>query len=317
MNPPLPAAHRRRRLLPILEGILTALIWASAYVLVKIALADIGPLTLGGLRYFLGFVVLLPFVLRGWKQGRIVPGRLWLRLLLIGLCVYTIGNGAMFWVLRYLPSTTVSLLMSFSPLVMLFAGALLLGEIPTGWQIVGVIIVLTGSVFFFSSGLVAGPPSALVIIALAQVAFAAFTILGRGIARNRAADTLSLTAFPLAFGGGALLLIALPLEGLPHPSPTAWGIVLLLALIHTVLGYLLYNHALRSLTALEMSAILNLMPFGTAVFAWWLLGERLSLIQIIAMVVVITGVTLVQWAGRKREETRSKGYQNSEMEAAS
>jgi drug/metabolite transporter (DMT)-like permease len=81
--------------LAILEAVFVNIIWASSFIFVKLLLKDLGPLTIGGLRYFIGFLVLLPFMLR---KGRLdaLPRRMWLRLLLIGLSAYTIGNGAMF-----------------------------------------------------------------------------------------------------------------------------------------------------------------------------------------------------------------------------
>jgi drug/metabolite transporter (DMT)-like permease len=78
------------------------------------------------------------------------------------------------------------------------------------------------------------------------------------VAREQEVGTLSLTAIPLAFGGGFLLLIALPLEGWEQLPVEAWGIVLAFALVNTALAYMLYKHALQSLTALEMNMMLNL-----------------------------------------------------------
>ena len=60
------------------------------------------------------------------------------------------------------------------------------------------------------------------------------------------------------------------------------------------LAYVLYNHSLQTLTALEMNVMLNLTPLGTALLAWWLLGEKLGFVQIIGMVIMIVGVVFVQ-----------------------
>jgi drug/metabolite transporter (DMT)-like permease len=86
--------------------------------------------------------------------------------------------------------------------------------------------------------------------------------------------------------------------GLPRLSVTGLGIVLWLALMNTALVFWLYNHALRLLTAFEMSVVVNLTPLVTAAWAWLLLKETLGGLQIIGMITVIIGVGLVQW-GRK------------------
>ncbi|MBE0408840.1 MAG: EamA family transporter [Anaerolineales bacterium] len=278
----------------IAEGLVANLIWASSFVLVKIALEEIGPLTAAGMRFFSAFLILFPFMLR--SKNIVLPrsGRVWLRLFLIGLSSYTIGNGALFWGLIYLPAVTASFLMSLLPLMIMFAGSVWLRETPSRWQIMGVFVGLSGSALFFSPGLEAGEPLGVALVGVALIAFMIFGILGREIARDRVVDTLTLTAIPLAFGGGLLLLIGLIVEGLPSFSPITWLIILWLALINTAFAYFIYNRSLQFLTALEMNVLLNLLPFATALLAWILLGETLIFIQILGMIVVVTGVIFVQ-----------------------
>ena len=284
----------KRRIIAIGESILATAIWASSFVLVKIGLDYIGPLTIAGLRYFLGFLVLLPFLVRRGVSTQSISKGLWLRMFVIGISAYAIGNGALFLGLIYLPATSVSFLMSLSPLFILAAGTAWLNETPTRWQVVGVVVSLIGSALFFSLGLHSGEPVGIAIVLVGMIGFTFFGILGRGIAREKQVDTLTLTTIPLGIGGGVLLLIALPVEGLPVFSPTSIGIVLWLAVVNTAFAYVLYNHSLQVLTALEMNVVLNLAPLGTALLAWWFLGERLAFIQILGMIIMIIGVIFVQ-----------------------
>jgi drug/metabolite transporter (DMT)-like permease len=291
-----------QRIVAIGESALATIIWASSFVFVKIDLEYMGPLTIGGFRYFLAFLVLLPFLVR---KGRIRQPRsrgMWLRLFAIGISAYTLGNGALFLGLKYLPATTVSFLMSLSPLLILIGAAVWLKEIPTGWQVFGIIVSLLGSVLFFSMGFQSGEPVGIMIVIVGLIGFMLFGVLGREIAKGKQLDTLTLTTIPLAIGGGFLLLIAFPLEGMPLLSTKSVGIVLWLAVVNTALAYVLYNHSLQILTALEMNMMLNLTPLGTALLAWWLLGERLGFVQIIGMVVMITGVIFVQRSHNNQSE---------------
>jgi drug/metabolite transporter (DMT)-like permease len=131
---------------------------------------------------------------------------------------------------------------------------------------------------------------------------ASFGFLGRGVARAQEVDTMTLMAVPLAFGGGILLIIAGLLEGWPALPLAAWVILLTLAGINTALAYILYNHALRSLTALEMNMLLSLSPLATAVFAWLLLKETLNKLQVVGLIIVIVGVVVVQAGSRHTAE---------------
>ena len=278
----------------IIEGLLVAIIWASSFVFVKMALAYMGPFTIAGLRYFLGFLILLPFMVPRLRALRDLPLRLWIRLIIIGIVAYTIANGAFYLSLRYLPAVTLSFVNSLGPLLVLFAGVVWLQEIPARLQVIGVAICLVGGALFFSPGLRGGEPLGMAIGAVGMISFVAFGILAREVARDRHIDALSRTAIPLAVGGVSLLLIAIPLEGVPTLTLNGWAIVLWLALVNTTLAYVLYHHALQELTALEMNVLLNLCPLGAALLAWLLLGETLTPVQILGMIVVIFGVTLVQ-----------------------
>lgn len=300
-----PRAVPSRRV-ALFEGIAVSMIWASSFVLVKLALPHLGPLTIAGLRYFIAFLILLPFVWRRRTKLKAVSPRLWGQFAIMGLSAYTLGNGAMFWGLKYLTATTTSFLLSVSPIVVLLPSALWLKEIPTRWQTFGVFISIAGSALFFSPGLEPGQLLGFAIMAVGLIGFTTFGILARSVARERNVDTLTLTAMPLGIGGSLLLLIALPLEGWPAAPALVWGIVLWLAVVNTAAGYMLYNHALQVLTAIEMNMLQNLSPLETVVIAWLLLGERLSAVQILGLVIVIVGVMVVQRLGRTRVRNASR-----------
>jgi drug/metabolite transporter (DMT)-like permease len=201
--------------------------------------------------------------------------------------------------LKYIPATTGSFLMNLVPLLVVFGGVLWLQEAPTRWQVVGILIGLVGSALFFATGLETGEPLGIAIVGIGLVGIATYGILGRDIARGRQVDTLSLTALPLAFGGSILLLIAFVIEGFPELSTLAWVLVLFLAVVNTACVYALYNHALRTLAAFELSVILSLSPLVTAFWAWLLLGERLAGLQLIGIAIAILGVVLVQLGSAK------------------
>ncbi len=278
---------------------------ASSIVVVKIGLTYLGPLTSAGLRYSLAFLLLLPFLAPRMRGLHALPRSAWARLILIGLCSYTLASGALTWGLVYIPATMSSVLMSLIPLVVLVISGIWLNEVPSGHQLLGVAIGVVGSGLYFSPGLRSGQPVGIAIVLFGVVGYALFAVLGRQMAKDQGIDLLALTAIPLAVGGASLLFIALPLEGLPTLSTSAWAIVLWLALVNTALANLLYNHTLRSLTALEMSVMLNLAPLVTALLAWLVLQESLTEPQIAGLAVVVVGVMLVQQPATRFQKTRA------------
>ena len=278
--------------LAIAEAILVNLIWASSFIIVKLVLDEISPLTISGLRYFIGALILLPFMLR--EKNPPISAKMWGWLFLLGISQYTIGNGAIFWSLEYLPATTVSFLMGTITIATLVAGVFFLKEVPTKMQVIGILVTLGGGTLFFIKGMQAGEMLGLVIFFVGMLGITFFSIMGRKFAREGTVSTLTLTGVPLVLGGVVTLLIAIPLEGIPSASPSSWGLILFLAAINTALCYFLYNHALQVLTAIQMNIILNLTPVWTAIFGFFLLNERLGALQMLAIAIVIIGVMLVQ-----------------------
>ncbi len=284
--------------LAIAEAVLTNIIWATSFIIVKLVLDEISPLTISGLRYFIGALILLPFVLR--EKGEPISAKMWGILLILGISQYAIGNGMIFWSLEYLPATTVSFLMGSITIATLIGGIFWLKEIPSVMQTVGIFVALIGGSLFFAKGMEAGEKVGLAIFFVGMLGITYFTLAGRKIARAGTVSTLRLTGVPLLLGGIVTLLIAIPIEGIPSASPSTWGLILILAAVNTALGYFLYNHALQVLTAIQMNIILSLTPVWTAIFGFFLLDERLDVLQMVAMAIVISGVVLVQV---KKKET--------------
>ena len=278
--------------LAIAEAVLVNMIWATSFIFVKLIIKELGPLTISGLRYFIGALILLPFMLR--EKGEPLSIKTIGLLLVLGIAQYTVGNGAIFWSLQYLPATTVSFLMGSITIATLIGGIFWLKEIPSSMQVVGIVVTLLGGTLFFAAGLEAGEKIGLIIFFIGMLGITYFTLAGRKVARAGTVTTLKLTGVPLLLGGIVTLLIAIPLEGTPSASTSIWGLVLVLAAVNTALGYFLYNHALQVLTAIQMNIILNLTPVWTAIFGFFLLDERLGWMQMLAIAVVITGVMLVQ-----------------------
>lgn len=273
--------------------LITAIIWASTFVLSRMAVKEIGPLTFGGIRFFTGGLLLVLY-LRGQHFDFSELKGQWWYMFALGLLSFTIGNASVYFSLKFLPSTTVALMMNFiTPLVLLF-GILWLKEIPGFIQYVGIATALAGTLlYFYPQQIPVSNPGFLVLI-FGLFGFAGYTVLGRFVARSGKVHFLAQTAFPLLFGGAVLLVVGLAVEGMPVFSPRLLLIIGWLIAINTILGYILYNQAIQHLTAIKTNLILNLSTFFTAIIAWFLLAESITPQQMIAMLVVFIGTVLVQ-----------------------
>ncbi|MEA1978452.1 MAG: DMT family transporter [Chloroflexota bacterium] len=83
-------------------------------------------------------------------------------------------------------------------------------------------------------------------------------------------------------------------ENIPVISLNSWLIIIWLAAVNTAFAFPLWNHTLRTLTAMESSIINGTMIIWIPIFAVLFLGESISSKEIIALFVVGIGTLIVQ-----------------------
>ena len=280
-----------------LQALLVTFLWSTSWVLIKIGLQDLPALTFAGLRYSLAFLCLLPFALHPARLTslRRLSGRGWTRLVILGLLFYAVTQGAQFLGLAYLPSVTVSLLLNFTTVVVVLLGILLLAERPTRLQWSGVCLNIVGNVVYFHPvSIPATQAIGLAIVAVGVLANAGSSILGRRVNREGDLPPLAVTVVSMGIGAVVLLVTGILTQGLPRLSPVHWAIVGWLAVVNTAFAFTLWNHTLRTLSAMQSSIINSTMLVQIAVLAWLFLGERLTWQEGIGMVLAGIGVLLVQ-----------------------
>ncbi len=286
-----------KRNIALLQILITTILWGTTYVLVRIGQFDLGPMMLAGIRYTLAGLILLPFIKSNNIHLKDYRKNYW-QLAMLGILSFTIANGASGFALVYLPSNTVSFVTSLSTPLVLLLGVFFLNEIPNAMKIIGGALTIIGLIMYFprQSLLFDNPGYWFLLISL--LGFALYTILGRFVARSGNVPFLVQTSIPFVIGGGLLLILALIFEGLPAFTPKSILIIIWMVTFNCIIGYIMYNKALAVLTALEVNMVSRLQMFFSAIFAFFLLGETITWMQIIAMVVAFLGVYLVQYQSR-------------------
>ncbi len=287
---------------PHVRAVLTALfvtfLWSTSWVLIKFGLQDIPALTFAGLRYFLAFLLLLPFAWRSAavRRGPKLARRDWLGLAGLGLLYYTITQGSQFLGLVYLPAITFSLLLNGTAVLVAVLGIPLLHEWPAWWQWGGTLVFVGGAlVYFYPLNIPAAQVIGYVIAAVHLLATSLSSILGRGINRGQRLHPLLVTTVSMGVGSVLLLGTGLAVEPWPHLGWVQWGIVLWLAAVNTAVAFTLWNHTLRTLSAMESTLINNTMLIQISVLAWLFLGESLTWVKVGGLVLAAVGALLAQW----------------------
>jgi drug/metabolite transporter (DMT)-like permease len=292
---PLSLSQRFPHLTAVLQALFVTFLWSTSWVLIKIGLADIPALTFAGLRYMLAFCCLLPFA---WRQRPLLPSLTradWLRLIGLGILLYTVTQGAQFVGLAYLPSVTVSLLLNFTTVVVALLGILFLAERPSWQQWAGIGLFLGGVLLYFYPVFI---PTAqiigFVVVLVGVLGNALSGIVGRHVNRSGQLPPLLVTAVSMGIGAALLLFTGITVQGLPRLAWNNWLIIIWLAVVNTAFAFTLWNHTLRRLTAVESSLINNTMLIQIAILAWLFLDEPLTAQEIVGMVLAAAGVLVVQ-----------------------
>lgn len=288
----------------VLQALFVTFLWSTSWVLIKFGLADIPSITFAGLRYGLAFLVLAPFGLRREQLALLKrqPRGMWMRLVALGLVYYAITAGTQFVSLQYLPAVTVSLMLSFTSVLVAGMGLALLNERPTLAQWLGMGLYLLGVLVYFTPlSVPAGQWIGLIVSAAGVLANAVSSVLGRSVNREGTLEPVTVTVVGMGIGSAVMLAVGLGFQGLPPLSAQNWLVIAWLAVVNSALAFTLWNHTLRTLPAMESSIINNTMLFQIALLAWIFLGEGMNARQLIGMLVAGFGTLLVQLRPRVRK----------------
>jgi drug/metabolite transporter (DMT)-like permease len=201
----------------------------------------------------------------------------------------------MFVALACLPAVTVNLLWSFSSTTVALFSILFLNEHPTLFQWFGVAVAVLGAVIYFYP--ISFPKIyrvGLVASAIGILANTGASILGRDINRSGELHPLLVTVISMGVGSIALLITGLYVQGLPSIGLKGWAIIVWLSVVNTAIAFTLWNYTLRTLSATESSVINSTMLIWIPILAVVFLNERISIQEIMGLIVAGIGAMIVQ-----------------------
>jgi drug/metabolite transporter (DMT)-like permease len=281
----------------ILLALLVTFLWSTSFVIIKLGLKEIPPLTFAGLRYSIAFVCLLPFLFTK-KNIAVVQNlekRDWSKLILLGVLFYAFTQGTQFIGLSLLPAVTVSLWLNFTPLIVAVMAIFLIKEFPTKLQWIGVVLFIIGILtYFYPVSLSEDQSLGLIVMTIGVFANSSSAVLGRSVNRKRNINPLVVTVVSMGIGSAILLSTGIIIQGFPPISFENILYLLWLAIINTAFAFTIWNHTLRTLTAMESSIINGTMLIQIAVLTWIFLGETISAKEIAGMLIAALGAVLVQ-----------------------
>ena len=269
-------------------------IWGSTWLAIKVGLEGAPPFLSAALRFVIASLILsaAAFLLR-----RALPRNRgeWTLIVFVGLVLFTADYGLIYWGENNgVESGLSAILFATMPLqTALFAQALLRGERLTVPKVAGILIGFGGILVIFRGQLTtAGPEKFFPMLAIVLSATCAAVST---VAIKRWGHDLDPVAFNAgAMGVGAVSLAAVSLvagEPWAVPSwPAGLGAILYLALLGSVIAFVVYLRLLKTFEATAMSYVALITPI-VAVFLGFSLGnEILDPIALAGAAVTLAGI---------------------------
>ena len=279
-------------------------IWGSTWAFIKLGLRDLPPLTFVSLRFVIAIGVLLfiAYARRArWPRTR--EG--WRLLATTGVLAFTINYGLIFWGEQYVSSGLAALLQATIPLFgLLIAHRVLPNEPLTPARLAGVAVGLAGVAVIFSDQLALGDVWALwgggaIVVGALSAAYSNVLVK----ARAADFDISVLAAGQMLFGLVPVLALGLAREG--NPLNLRWTAaavvsVLYLALVGSVVAFLLYYWLVRHMDVTNTQLIALVTPAVAVLVGVLFLGEALTWRVALGGLGIFTGIGVVILRRRRR-----------------
>ena len=215
---------------------------------------------------------------------------------------------------QYNGAAVATFLVYSSPAMTAILSRMIFKERFNSIKILSIVLSLIGTVFV--SG--AYDPSAWglnslgIVFGLLSGPFFAFYNLEGKYSSDQAIDPWTAVFYCFSFATFFLFIFNMGMDGLSGKplladmfwlgdSIPGWGILFLLGIGPTLGGFGLYTISLRHLTPTVANLIATLEPAFTAVWAYFLLSERLNPLQWAGSALILFGVILLRW-GEKAEQ---------------
>lgn len=284
-----------------------AVCFSSKAIFVKLAYhaAPVDAITLLTLRmmFALPFYLLTALILSRRASNRRLTMQQWVRIGIAGLLGYYLSSILDFAGLEYISAGLERLILFLYPTFVLLITAVAykapisrIQWIALSLAYAGIGIAFIGDVQL-NQGLSVLWGSALVFACAITYAFY-IVVSGRIIPQ---VGSMKFTCYALSFAAGGVFLHYIVQYGgsFRHIAVQVYELSFYMAIIATVIPTFLMSEGIRLIGSGNAAIISSIGPVATIVQAYYFLGERINLAQIIGTVLVMVGVWLIGWKGKK------------------
>jgi drug/metabolite transporter (DMT)-like permease len=284
--------------------LLTTLLWGGNSVAGKLAVDHVSPMTLVFLRWVLAVAILLPIGWRTIQQDWPVVRRHWVVLAALGASGFTLFNTIFYTALNYTTAINVSIEQAAMPVLIIVANFIFF-RLRVSWvQIAGVVLTIAGVILTACHG----DPRRLLtlelnfgdaIMLVAVVLYSGYTV---GL---RLKPVMHWQSLMLSLAVAALitslpfLLWEVAAGKAVAPDARGWTVIVYTAIGASVISQVTYIRGNELIGANRAGLFINLVPIFGTLLSVLIVGETFQLYQALALVLVLGGIALAEYSGRK------------------
>lgn len=283
--------------------VLSMVCFALSFVWFKVANVSYGPLTIVLFRLIISSTLLFPFIKLS-KRFVLPDKKDFLFILLLAFFepfLYFMGES---YGLQHLSSTVGAVIIATIPLVTPFAAYVFYKEKITFRNIAGILISFFGVlmvIYKVGTGLTASPLGVSLEF-LAVLSAVSYTIVLHKISAKM--NNLSIIFFQNIIGAGYFLPFWLVFEKdrfLATPFDYDGFIsIVYLAIFASTFAFIFFTYSIRHLGITKANMFTNTIPVFTAMFAFVILGDKITVQNAIGILIVISGLFFAQMKIKKR-----------------
>jgi len=277
--------------------ILLGAIWSSSFLWIKIAVAEIGPMTLVAFRVLFGLLFAggAVFIQRvEWPRDR----KTWMAFIIIGITSVAVPFFLISWGEQAIDSAVASILNATVPLFTIVIAHLYLHDDKmTAQKVLGLLIGFAGVVILLSEDMHVSQGSLLGqgAVILASLFYAGSAVYARRTTAH--APGLVRGAAPLV-SATALMWLAAPIAESPFEVPRlpiTWIALLWLGVLGSGLALILNYYLLHEIGPTRSTMVTYVFPLGGVVLGVLFLNEHLSWQLLAGAVLIISSLVVVNW----------------------
>lgn len=297
------ADGKRLRTLATIALPTLGLIWGSNFLFMKWGSETISPAQVTFLRVAFGFLPVFIYGLatRAFKvwHFKLLHHFFVMSLLATSLYFFAFAAGT-----AILPSGISGALSGSIPLFSFIAAAIFLrGERPNLLQVIGLLIGFAGVLFIarpWSASAAADPLGVLYMI-LGSASVGVSFVYARKFLTGRGISAQALTTYQM---GLSLITLSLVVDftGITNIATDTRGLIGMvvgLGLLGTGVTFILYYFIVENLGAMAASSATYIPPVIALILGWALANEIIDFGHVGAIVCILAGLTLIQFAGRR------------------